>query len=200
MISVDADDNNLSFFRLESTGFVEVATLPTGPEPAQILAADLDGNGYTSLIVRNAGNGTISIFPGDGHGWFAPRIDLPVSQGASDVEVADLEQDGRLDILYTDRLSGEVGVLENLGGGAFSSPILFSAGAGPYGETGTPLPSPVASLEQTVSVTAGIFTSGSTPRSWRSTLARIRSACSREPATAASPIPQSSRRRATRWS
>ncbi len=160
LISVDADDNNLSFFALQSTGFVKVATLATGPEPAQILAANLQGNGYTSLIVRNAGNGTISIFPGDGHGWFAPRIDLPVSQGASDVEVADLQQDGRLDIIYTDRLSGEVGVLENLGGGAFSSPILFPAGAGPNGETGTPVPSPVSSLEQTVSVTAGIFTSG----------------------------------------
>jgi large repetitive protein len=163
LISVDADDNNLSFFALESTGFVKVATLGTGPEPAQILAADLQGNGYTSLIVRNAGNGTISIFPGDGHGWFTPRIDLPVSQGASDVQVADLQQDGRLDILYTDRLSGEVGVLENLGGGAFSSPILFPAGAGPYGETGTAVPSPVSSLEQTLSVTAGIFTTNGAP-------------------------------------
>ncbi len=163
LISVDADDNNVSFFALRSTGFVKVATLATGPEPAQILAANLQGNGYTSLIVRNAGNGTISIFPGDGHGWFTPRIDLPVSQGASDVEVADLQKDGRLDILYTDRLAGEVGVLENLGGGAFSSPILFPAGAGPYGETGTAVPSPVSSLEQTVSVTAGIFTSGGAP-------------------------------------
>jgi FG-GAP-like repeat len=163
LISVDADDNNLSFFALRSTGFVKVATLPTGPEPAQILAADLDANGFTSLIVRNAGDGTISIFPGDGHGWFAPRIDLPVGLGASDVEVADLQQDGRLDILYTDRLSGEVGVLENLGGGAFSSPIVFPAGAGPYGETGTPVPSPVTSFEQTTSITAGIFTTGGAP-------------------------------------
>ena len=109
---------------------------PPDSSPPQILAADLQGNGYTSLVVRNAGDGTISIFPGDGHGWFAPRIDLPVGLGVSDIQVADLEQDGRLDILYTDRLSGEVGVLENLGGGAFSSPIVFPAGAGPYGSTG----------------------------------------------------------------
>ena len=43
--SVDADDNAISFFALRSTGFVMVATLATGPEPAQILSADLDGNG-----------------------------------------------------------------------------------------------------------------------------------------------------------
>ena len=163
LISVDSRDNNLSFFALRSTGFVKVATLPTGLEPAQILAANLQGNGYTSLIVRDAGDGTISIFPGDGHGWFAPRIDLPVGVGASDVQVADLQQDGRLDILYTDRLSGEVGVLENLGGGAFSSPVLYAAGSGPYGETGAATPSPVSSLEQTMSVTAGIFTTNGSP-------------------------------------
>ena len=126
LISVDSSDNNISFFALRSTGFVKVATLPTGLEPAQILAANLQGNGYTSLIVRNAGDGTISIFPGDGHGWFAPRIDLPVGVGASDIQVADLQQDGRLDIVYTDRLSGQVGVLHNLGGGAFSSPVLYA--------------------------------------------------------------------------
>ncbi len=163
LISVDAADNAISFFALRSTGFVKVASLPTGLEPAQILAANLQGNGYTSLVVRNAGDGTISIFPGDGHGWFTPRIDLPVGLGASDLQVADLEQDGRLDILYTDRLSGEVGVLENLGGGAFSSPIVFPAGAGPYGSTGIAVPSPVSSLEQTTSVSAGIFTANGSP-------------------------------------
>ncbi len=58
-----------------------------------------------------------------GHGWFLPPVDLPVGLGASDIQVADLQQDGLLDIVYTDRISGEVGVLENLGGGAF-----FAAG------------------------------------------------------------------------
>ena len=162
LASVDADDNNLSFFALESTGFVKIATLPTGPEPAQILSADLDSNG-TSLIVRNAGDGTISLFLADGHGWFDPRIDISVGLGASDIEVADLEQNGLLDILYTDRISGEVGVLENLGGGLFSSPVVYAAGAGPYGETGTAVPSAVSSLEQTTSVAAGTFTTGGAP-------------------------------------
>ncbi len=157
--SVDAADNAISFFVLRSTGFVLVAKLATGSEPAQILSADLNENEITDLIVRNAGDGTISVFAGDGHGWFLPAVNLQVGLGASDVEVADLRQDGLLDIIYTNRISGEVGVLENLGGGSFGSPVLYRAGPGPYGVTGTADPSPVSSLEGTTSVAAGTFTS-----------------------------------------
>jgi large repetitive protein len=163
LASVDADDNAISFFVFRSTGFVLVTKLSTRSEPAQILSADLNDNGINDLIVRNAGDGTISVFLGDGYGWFAPRIDLPVGLGASDLQVADLHQNGRLDIVFSNRLSGEVGVLENLGGGDFASPVLYRAGPGPYGVTGTADPSPVLSLEGTTSVAIGTFTPGGSP-------------------------------------
>jgi hypothetical protein len=163
LASVDADDNAISFFTLRSTGFVLVGKLATGSEPAEIVAADLDGNGVTDLVVRNAGDGTLSVYPGDGNGWFLPPSVLSVGLGASDVQVADLQQNGLLDIVYTDRLSGEVGVLENLGGGAFSPPVIYQAGPGPYGVTGTADPSAVTSLEATDSVTVGTFTPDGLP-------------------------------------
>ncbi|MFI5457562.1 MAG: beta strand repeat-containing protein [Isosphaerales bacterium] len=163
LASVDANDDFISFFALRSTGFVKVSYLATGSQPAQILSADLSGDGQSDLIVRNAGDGTISVFRANGTGWFLPRIDLPVGLGASDVQVADLQQNGRLDIVYTDRLAGEVGVIENLGGGLFASPVLYRAGPGPYGVTGTANPSPVSSLEGTTSVAVGTFTTGGFP-------------------------------------
>ena len=79
------------------------------------------------MIVRNAGDGTISVFDGNGHGWFLPPVNLQVGLGASDIEVADLQQDGLLDIVYTNRISGEVGVIENLGGGSFRLPRALSS-------------------------------------------------------------------------
>ena len=163
LASVDANDDDISLFALRSTRFVLVTKLATGPEPAQILSADLDGDGITDLVVRNAGNGTISVFPGNGQGSFLPRIDLPAGLGASDIEVADLQNDGRLDIVFSDRISGEVGVLENLGGGVFAPAVLYRAGAGPYGVTGTADPSPVLSLEATTSVAVGPFLPGGLP-------------------------------------
>jgi large repetitive protein len=163
LASVDSDDNAVSLFALQSTGFVLVGKLATGNEPAQILAADLDGNGVSDLIIRNAGDGTISVFLGDGAGGFRPRIDVDAALGASDLQVADLRQTGRLDIVFTNRISGEVGVLENFGGGLFSSPLLYRAGQGPYGVTGAADPSPVSSFEGTTSVTVGTFTPGGFP-------------------------------------
>ena len=78
--------------------------------------------------------------------------------------MADLQQDGLLDIVYSDRISGEVGVLENLGGGVFRVPRCSIAPAqGPYGVTGTADPSPVSSLEGTTSVAVGTFTPGGLP-------------------------------------
>jgi large repetitive protein len=161
--SVDADDNEISFFVLRSSGFVLVAKLATGSEPAEILSADLSGNGITDLIVRNAGDGTLSVYSGDGHGWFLPPVNLQVGLGAADIEVADLEQDGLLDIVYTNRISGQVGVIENLGGGDFGSPVIYRAGPGPYGVIGNADPSPVTSLEGTMSVAIGSFTAGGFP-------------------------------------
>ncbi len=164
LASVDSNDNAISFFSLRSTGFVLVGSkLATGSEPAEIVAADLDGNGVTDLVVRDAADGTIAVYPGNGKGWFLAPTDLSVGLGASDVQVADLEQNGLLDIVYTDRLSGEVGVLENLGGGGFSPPVIYQAGRGPYGVTGTAVPSAVTSLEATDSVTVGTFTPGGLP-------------------------------------
>ncbi len=159
--SVDADDNAISFFVLRSTGFVLVAKLATGFEPAEILSADLDGNGITDLDRPQRGRRDAlglrrrreRLVPAGGElfrsGWAHRTSRWPTSQ-----------QNGLLDIVYTNRISGEVGVLENLGGGAFASPVLYRAGQGPYGVTGTADPSPVSSLEGTTSVAIGTFTAG----------------------------------------
>jgi hypothetical protein len=163
LASVDAQDNAISFFTWRSTGFILAAKLTTGLEPAEIVAADLNGNSVADLVVRNAGDGTIAVHRGDGSGWFLPPTIFSVGEGASDVQVANLQQNGRLDIVYTDRLSGEVGVLRNLGGGAFSSSIIYAAGRGPYGSTGTAGPSGVISFEGTDSVTFGTLTPGGSP-------------------------------------
>ncbi len=127
------------------------------------MAADLDGGGVTDLIVRNAGDGTLSVFLGNGQGWFLAPVVLQVGLGVSDIEAAALEQNGLLDIVYSNEISGEVGVIDNLGGGTFASPVIYQAGPGPYGVTGTADPSPVFSLEGTTSVAAGYFTPGNLP-------------------------------------
>ena len=47
--------------RLHDGGFVASVRWPTGQLPAQIIAADLNDDGWDDLVVRNAGDGTLSV-------------------------------------------------------------------------------------------------------------------------------------------
>ena len=62
LASVDAQDNAVSLYAWRNGGFVRVGSLTTGQLPAQIIAADLNNTGYDDLIVRNDGDGTLSVF------------------------------------------------------------------------------------------------------------------------------------------
>ena len=62
LASVDAHDNAVSLYAYRDGGFVKVGSLATGFLPAQVIAADLNGDGLTDLVVRNAGDGTLSVF------------------------------------------------------------------------------------------------------------------------------------------
>ena len=99
LASVDAQDDAVSLYAYRDGGFVRVGSLPTGQLPAQIIAADLNGDGWDDLVVRNAGDGTLSVFFGnDVHRaasstglrpTFLPPVTLPVGLGVSDVQAVD---------------------------------------------------------------------------------------------------------------
>ena len=127
LASVDATNNAVSLFAYIDGQFRLVDTLATGLEPAQIVAADLYGTGQNDLIIRNAGDGTLTIYTGNPlFGDFQAPSTLSVGMGVSDVAVADLNPDGLPDILLANQTSGEVEVILNLGGGEFSSPARLS--------------------------------------------------------------------------
>ena len=68
------------------------------------------------------------------------------------------------DIIVTNKISGEVGVLRNLGHGAFAPAVLYRAGGGLYGVTNnTDGSATLTTLEATSGVAAGAFTRGGPP-------------------------------------
>ena len=151
--------------------FVRIGSLPTGSLPAQIVAADLNGDGWDDLVVRNAGDGNLTVFfsndsgsDATGNALFPSSVTLPVGLGVSDVTLADVDRDGATDIIVTNKVSGEVGVLRNLGHGAFAPAVLYRAGGGLYGVTNnTDGTATLTTLEATSGVAAGAFTQGSPP-------------------------------------
>ena len=101
LASVDATDNAISLYGWRDGSFVRIGSLPTGSLPAQIVTADLNGDGWDDLVVRNAGDGTLTVFFSNGSGSdatgnapFQPSVTLPVGLGVSDVTLADVDRDG----------------------------------------------------------------------------------------------------------
>jgi len=169
LASVDAKDNDISFYAYRDGGFVRMSgSLATGPLPAQIIAAALNMDGLTDLVVRNAGDGTLSVYLGsplvgpitslDSPNFTAP-LTIPVGLGVSDVKAVDTTGSDELDLVVTNELTGQVSILRNLGDGSFAAPVPYSAGTGLSAIDPGNLPE-VASLEATAGVAAGPLTPG----------------------------------------
>src|SRR5262249_13213933 len=134
LASVDATDDAVSLYAWRDGRFVRTGSLPTGSLPAQIETADLNGAGWNELVFPNAGDGSVSVFfnngkpSGPGIAPFLPPMTLPVGLGISNLTLADVSDDGNKDIIITNKLTGEVSVLRNLGYGAFASAVYYRGG------------------------------------------------------------------------
>ncbi len=136
LVSVDADDDEVSLFAWRDGAFVRVGSLATGALPAQVIAAGLTDDGWNDLIVRNAGDGTLSIFRNNQLGSFLTGFDRPflpattlsVGLGLSDVQTIDTSGDGALDLVVSNELTGQVSILHNWGDGTFAAPVPYRTG------------------------------------------------------------------------
>src|SRR5262249_36930315 len=93
---------------------------------------------------------------------FRPAVTLSVGLGVSDVQAVDTAGVGVLDLVVTNKLSGQLAILRSRGGGLFAPPHPHPAGAGPglaALDVGGGSPG-VASREATAGVASGPFTAG----------------------------------------
>ncbi len=119
-----------------------------GVSPVGIASADFNGDGDADLAVindpsansstGNAGAGTLAIFAGGGNGAFNLLNTYPAGLAPSSLAAADLNGDGKPDLVVTDAGSyaaastpGSILVYLNAGAGVFLKPVSYSAGLQP---------------------------------------------------------------------
>jgi hypothetical protein len=101
-----------------------------------VIAGDFNGDGFDDLAVGSGysggGGDTISILLGNGDGTFKPYVGVPIPGDGEDVmAAADLNHDGKLDLVVASFYSttGAIAILLGNGDGSFA-PAIF---AGPPG-------------------------------------------------------------------
>ncbi len=132
-------NNNL----IDANSFGPRINYATGNYPNKLTAFDLDDDGKLDIVTTNTNGNSISIHHNISSNniatnSFETRIDLPVGQQPFDVEIGDLDNDGKLDIVITNEGSNTITVYKNnnlqgsLNGANFSR-TDFSSGPGSRG-------------------------------------------------------------------
>jgi hypothetical protein len=119
-------------------------TIPTGPSPRFIAVADVNHDHSPDLIVANAGSdngddGSIAVLLGDGRGGFhpAPASPFPAGHLPNDIAVADMNNDGHLDLVVANHQSPYLRIFLGDGTGRFrlapGSPVDAHSYPHPHG-------------------------------------------------------------------
>ena len=119
---------------------------PTGPNPWAIVAADFNGDSKLDLAIANQDDHTLTLLLGNGNGTFTPAPGSPVTVGNNPnaLATADLNSDGKLDLVVANS-DGTLTILLGNGDGTFTpsagSPIAvggpaFSVAIGDFNSSG----------------------------------------------------------------
>ena len=94
----------------------ETASRACSP-PAPSSLADLNGDGIPDLIVANSGSNNVLVYPGLGNGQFGPALNgghgFFAGTNPVGITVADVNGDGRPDLVVANKGSNDVSILLN---------------------------------------------------------------------------------------
>lgn len=136
IVFCEARDNAIGWLRQQSPGvFVEQRLAEKMSAPVHVEAADMDGDGDLDLVVGSMGVvfpnndriGTVFILENDGRQSFTARAVLENATRVTDVRPADLNGDGKIDLVLGQfgYDQGEISWLERTGPWTFRRQVLL---------------------------------------------------------------------------
>lgn len=98
---------------------------PGGAQPQQAAAGDINGDGWSDVVVTMSSNGSVWVYLNDGAGGFEPPLAIPTGAGPVPLRLADFDGDGDLDVcvvnifepvsfVFIENVNGVLGPLHHL--------------------------------------------------------------------------------------
>ena len=116
----------------------------TGALPYSMAFGDLDGDGKSDVAVVNGNDNTVSVLRNTGTGnmitgsSFAAKVDFATGSEPRGIAIADMDGDGKLDLVVTNSNASSVSVYRNISTAgsittaSFASGVQFTVGDHPY--------------------------------------------------------------------
>jgi hypothetical protein len=130
-VNVVTVDANGDFSLLPPQSFADISQM------SSVAIADVNGDGIPDVIISDSRGSAagVRVLLNDGHGSLAADQSYPSETGAGvgpvSVSVADINGDGKPDLVTANGRDGSVSVLINNGDGTFAAPVTYAAGTDP---------------------------------------------------------------------
>jgi hypothetical protein len=137
LVVANYNDNTVSVLLGKGDGtFLPQEVFPVGAKPYSLAVADVNGDGKPDIIVANSASDTVNVLLDLGgsnhHVNFAPQMTFATGRQPFSVAVADVNGDGKPDIITANAFDSTVSVLPGNGNGTFGPQHNFAVGARPY--------------------------------------------------------------------
>jgi hypothetical protein len=129
LVAASGDGDGAVFARQDG-GFRRIGSFPADHNASMIAVADLNGDGKPDLAIAHHERPYATILLGDGRGGYraGPRAQVELRPHVHSLAVADMDADGKPDLVFNDMFGARAVWLRGIGDGSFAGQTNLPTG------------------------------------------------------------------------